>query len=156
MPNPLKLFLFNMPIMLAIDAIWLGMMTDRLYRPQIGHLMREDGFSVVPAIAFYLIYIFGIVVLAQRPALHWQGAMWRGAVYGFCAYSTYDLTNQATLRDWPWIVTVIDLAWGSALTAVVSAAGYVLATPDQRLAHRHEAELRRQPDRPPPGQNPPA
>lgn len=127
MPRPIKLFLLNGVIMLAIDAVWLTIMTERLYRPQIGHLMREDGFSVVPAIAFYLIYIFGITVLAQLPARTCRDAMWRGAVYGFCSYATYDLTNQATLRDWPWVVTAIDLAWGSVLTAVVAVAGCIFS-----------------------------
>lgn len=128
MPNLMKAYLFSGVIMLAIDAVWLTLMADRLYRPQIGHLMRADGFAAVPAVAFYLIYLVGIVVLAQMPASHWSGAAWRGAVLGFCAYATYDLTNQATLRDWPWLVTAVDLSWGTALTAIVAAGGFALAS----------------------------
>ena len=76
----------------------------------------------------------GVLVLAQMPARNWRGAFWRGAVFGLTAYGTYDLTNQATLRDWPTIVTIIDLAWGSTLTAVVAAAGHRLGWPRGRSA----------------------
>jgi uncharacterized membrane protein len=107
-------------------SVWLTLAAEPLYRARIGHLMREDGFLLAPAIAFYLLYLLGILLLAQRPAERWQGAAWRGAVFGLCAYGTYDLTNQATLRDWPAVVTVVDLAWGTMLTSAVAAAGLVL------------------------------
>jgi uncharacterized membrane protein len=112
--------------MIIMDAVWLTLAVDRLYRPNIGHLMRDDGFLVSAAIAFYVLYLFGVLVLAQLPAGHWFGAARRGAVFGLCAYGTYDLTNQATLRDWPWLVTSVDLAWGTVLTAVVAATGHAL------------------------------
>ncbi|MEO3473686.1 DUF2177 family protein [Roseomonas sp. CAU 1739] len=126
MPRLLRTYLMSGLVMLPIDAAWLTLTAESMYRPQIGHLMRADGFLLVPAIAFYLLYLLGILLLAQWPASRWQGALWRGAVFGLCAYGTYDLTNQATLRDWPWIVTAIDLAWGSVLTASVAALGHVL------------------------------
>ena len=127
MPRLLKAYLASGVLMLAIDAVWLTVMADRFYRPQIGHLMRTDGFAVAPAVGFYLVYLAGIAALVQLPAANWLGALWRGAVYGFCAYATYDLTNQATLRDWPWLVTAVDILWGSALTATVAAGGYAIA-----------------------------
>ena len=127
MARAVRLFLFAGGIMLVLDAVWLTLAIDRLYRPLIGHLMRPDGFDVVAAAAFYLLYLAGVLVLVQLPAADWRGAAWRGAVYGLCAYGTYDLTNQATLRDWPWLVTVADLAWGSALTAVVAGGAFALA-----------------------------
>lgn len=126
MPKALRAYLTSGLIMLAIDAVWLTVMADPLYRAMIGHLMRPDGFLVAPAVAFYLLYLLGILVLAQLPAADWRGAAWRGAVYGLCAYGTYDLTNQATLRDWPWTVTLIDLVWGTTLTASVAALGHRL------------------------------
>jgi uncharacterized membrane protein len=110
---------------LALDAVWLSVMAQRLYRPAIGHLMG-DGFALAPAVAFYVLYILGLVVFAVMPGLD-RGraatAAWRGALFGLVAYATYDLTNQATLRDWPWAVTLADLAWGTFATALACAAG---------------------------------
>lgn len=126
MSRSVRLFLVSGATMIIMDAVWLTLAVDRLYRPNIGHLMRDDGFLVSAAIAFYLLYLFGVLVLVQLPAGHWFGAGWRGAVFGLCAYGTYDLTNQATLRDWPWLVTSVDLAWGTVLTAVVAATGHAL------------------------------
>lgn len=123
----LRLYLVSGLVMLPIDAVWLTLTAEPIYRTHLGHLLRE-GFALGPAIAFYLLYLVGILVLAQLPAADWKGAMWRGAVFGLCAYGTYDLTNQATLRDWPTIVTVIDLVWGAVLTASVAALGYRLGT----------------------------
>jgi uncharacterized membrane protein len=111
-------------VFLALDAVWLTTMADRLYRPAIGHLMREQ-FALLPALAFYLLYITGIVVFAVWPALptrHTGAALARGALFGLIAYATYDLTNQATLRDWPWHVTVADLCWGAFVTAAAAGA----------------------------------
>jgi uncharacterized membrane protein len=111
---------------LAIDAVWLTLSADRLYRANIGHLLA-DRFHLAPAAAFYLVYIAGIVVFAVSPALQsgrWSTALVQGLALGFVAYATYDLTNQATLRDWPLAVTLADLAWGTVLTGVAASAGF--------------------------------
>ena len=116
-------------IFLALDAIWLTVMADRLYRPALGHIMLER-FALAPAIAFYAIYILGVVVFAVAPALpqrNWLGALGMGALLGLVAYATYDLTNQATLKGWPWQVTLADLCWGTAVTGVSAAAGCWIA-----------------------------
>lgn len=112
-------------VFLALDAVWLTTMADRLYRPALGRLMLER-FEVAPAVAFYAIYIAGVIAFAVLPGLEsrrWTVALAFGALLGLVAYATYDLTNQATLRDWPWRVTAADLCWGTVVTAVAAAAG---------------------------------
>ena len=103
--------------MLAPDAVWLTFAGPTLYRPALGDLLA-DGFSPVPAILFYLLYGVGLVVLSQAASV--AGSAARGALFGLCAYGTYDLTNQATLRHWPTYLTLADLAWGTALTTFVA------------------------------------
>lgn len=128
MRRAIRIYLTTALVMVALDAVWLTLAADALYRPRIGHLMREQ-FLLAPAIAFYLLYLLGVLVLAQWPAADRRDAAWRGLVFGLCAYATYDLTNQATLQGWPWVVTAVDLVWGSVLTATVSFAGYVPRSP---------------------------
>ena len=111
-------------VFLVLDAIWLSTMADRLYRPAMGSIMLER-FALAPAVAFYLIYVAGVVVFAVTPALQsGRGvtALGYGAMLGLMAYATYDLTNQATLKNWSWTVTIADLCWGTFVTAVSAAA----------------------------------
>lgn len=115
-------------VFLAIDAIWLTLAAQRLYRPLMGDMLLES-FRPVPAMLFYLIYIAGIVFFAVAPALaseRWTTATLYGAFLGFFAYATYDLTNQATLRNWPAVVTVADLCWGTFLTASAATIGFLI------------------------------
>ena len=108
---------------LALDAVWLTSMGERLYRPAIGHLMRV-GFAWPPAVVFYVLYVLGLVVFGVAAGLPRRApglAAARCALFGLIAYATYDLTNQATLRDWPWSVTLADLAWGTFASAVAGA-----------------------------------
>lgn len=116
--------------MLVLDAIWLTVSAPRLYRPLLGDLLADD-FRLAPAAAFYVLYVAGIVILAVMPAIdagRWQTAAVNGLVLGLVAYGTYDLTNQATLRTWPVMVTVVDLIWGALLTSLTALAGYVGAS----------------------------
>jgi uncharacterized membrane protein len=111
-------------VFLALDAVWLGTMADRVYRPTIGHLMAPQ-FAIAPALLFYALYFAGIVFFAVAPGVAAGSARIaaaRGAALGLLAYATYDLTNQATLRDWPWLLTLVDLAWGTFVTGAASAA----------------------------------
>lgn len=115
-------------VFLAIDAIWLTVAAQRLYRPLMGDML-VDGFRLAPAVLFYLVYIAGIVVFAILPALasdRWTTATSFGSFLGLFAYATYDLTNQATLKNWPIMVTVADLCWGTFLTAVAATAGFFI------------------------------
>ena len=108
--------------MAVLDAIWLATMTSRLYRRQLPGLLL-DAPSWAPAVAFYVLYAIGAVVLVVLPALERDLALGRavlyGALLGLVAYGTYDLTNQATLRGWSTVVTLVDMTWGASLTAVV-------------------------------------
>lgn len=112
-------------VFLGLDAVWLGTMADRLYRPAIGHLMAPS-FALAPAVIFYVLYVAGIVFFAVSPAMGMRrpvlAALGLGALLGLLAYGTYDLTNQATLKDWPWRVTLADLAWGGFATGTAAAA----------------------------------
>jgi len=113
----------------AIDAVWLTTMANRLYRPVIGSIMTDKP-DMKAAVAFYLISIAGTVFLAIDPALRegsWTRAALNGAVLGFVAYATYDLTNQATLNVWSTKLTLIDLAWGTTLTMTSALGGYFAA-----------------------------
>ena len=128
-------------IFLSMDAAWLGVMGPRLYRPELGSLLRES-FDVVPALMFYPLYVSGMLCLAIAPALKERSALAagvRGALLGLVAYGAYDLTNQATLRDWSWRVTLADLAWGCVATAAASslACGTTLAVL-RRLRGKHQ------------------
>ena len=113
-------------VFFAIDLVWLGVVAKNFYRQHIGHLMSPD-VNWGAALLFYLVYIGGIVFFAIKPAIE-AGSATRalayGAAFGFIAYATYDLTNQATMRDWPVLVTVVDLAWGTVLTATVAYLAY--------------------------------
>ncbi len=116
-------------VMLALDSVWLYVMAGRLYRPQIGALLR-DGFDPVAAIIFYIVFVAGIVTFVSVPAwdsARWTTPLWRGALFGLVSYATYDLTNQATLRGWSWLVTGADLLWGMTLSGISAALGVVIA-----------------------------
>lgn len=111
--------------MLALEGVWLTVMASRFYKPRIGHLMAETP-SLAPIALFYIVYLVGLVVLVVHPMLVGNAAtvkvLLMGALYGLVTYATYDLTNHATLRAWPTIVTVVDLVWGTSLTAIVALA----------------------------------
>ena len=113
----------------AIDFVWLTTMTNRLYKPVIGPIMADKP-DMKAAVAFYLISIAGTVFLAIAAALkegNWTRAAINGAVLGFVAYATYDLTNQATLAVWQTKLTIIDLIWGTTLTMLSATGGYFAA-----------------------------
>jgi len=107
-------------VFLALDSLWLSTMAPRLYRPKLGHLMADE--LVWPAaVLFYALYLLGVVVFTVRPGLQAAStavSLRHGALFGLIAYATYDLTNQATLRDWPWLVTAVDLVWGATVTGI--------------------------------------
>lgn len=116
-------------VMILIDLVWLGVVAKPLYQQGIGHLMADQP-TLWAAVLFYLLYPVGLVVFAVLPnALHtvvgdtWVGSLFAGALFGLIAYTTYDLTNLATLKDWPLSLTCIDMAWGSSVSGVAAAVG---------------------------------
>lgn len=114
---------------LAIDAIWLGVVARKFYQEQLGDLMLPSPNFAVAAV-FYLCFAAAIVLLAVRPGLE-EGSLWTaagyGAVLGLAAYGTYDMTNLSTLKNWPVSLSIVDMIWGTVLTAVASVSGYAVA-----------------------------
>ena len=113
-------------LMAVIDSVWLGVVANKFYKGQIGSLLLDKP-NVPAAIAFYFIYVFGIVTFVLRPALEANSvsiAALYGALFGFVAYATYDLTNLSTLKGFTTKLAVIDLVWGTVLTAVVATSAF--------------------------------
>ncbi|WP_395710404.1 DUF2177 family protein [Reyranella sp.] len=108
----------------VLDALWLGVVARDFYYARLGSLLLERP-NWVPAAAFYLIHTLGIVVFVLPAAGSWSGAVLFGALFGFCVYAAYDFTNLATVRGWPWAVSLVDLAWGAVATAAAAAAAFL-------------------------------
>lgn len=124
----LKNYLITFIIFLVIDFIWLGFVARNLYREQLGFLMKEN-FNMTAAFTFYILFTLGIVFFVLNRALavsSWQYALFAGMFFGLITYSTYDLTNLATIRDWPLTITIIDLIWGTFLGGLTSFLSYTV------------------------------
>lgn len=124
-----KLFFIALPVFFIIDMVWLAFVAKNFYREQIGFLMKPD-INWTAAIIFYILFIAGLVLFVIAPALErqsWMQALLPGILFGLVTYATYDLTNLATLKDWPLLVTIIDLIWGMLLAGSVSVITYFIA-----------------------------
>ncbi len=118
----LLLYAVSVPIFFVIDMIWLGVVAKDFYAHKLGHLLGAVNWPA--AIIFYLVFLVGLTIFATYPALtagSVMKALWYGALFGFFTYATYDLTNLATLKDWPLSVTLVDMLWGTVLGGAVSA-----------------------------------
>ena len=114
-------------VFLGIDFVWLAFVAKGFYRQQLGPLMRDSPDLGVAAL-FYLVYIAGIVFFAVLPAYQaqsWKLALFSGAFLGLVAYGTYDITNLATIRDWPQTMSIVDMLWGTVLTGTSAFSGYL-------------------------------
>ncbi|MFN3228840.1 MAG: DUF2177 family protein [Asticcacaulis sp.] len=112
----------------VVDFVWLGLMSPVFYRPAMGDLLASQ-FRLLPAVAFYLLYGFGLWFFGVRPALdsgQWYSALLFGVLLGLFAYGTYDLTNMATLKQWPLKLALVDMAWGAVLSGIACTAGFWL------------------------------
>jgi uncharacterized membrane protein len=115
--------------LLLLDAIWLGLVARTFYRDQLGDLMLPQP-NLAIAAGFYIFFTMAVVVLAVMPALSTESigrALFYGAVLGLAAYGTYDITNLSTLKGWPGVLSAVDMAWGTVITAASAGSGYVAA-----------------------------
>lgn len=125
----IRLFLIALPVFFIIDMVWLVVVAKSFYQKHLGFLMKPD-INWAAAILFYLLFIAGLIIFVITPAMvkqSWVHALVYGALFGLVTYATYDLTNLATVKDWPLLVTVVDLVWGSVLAAAVSVITYFIA-----------------------------
>lgn len=117
-------------VFLGLDMVWLLLIARDFYKSQMGSLMADKP-QIVPAVAFYLLFVVGVVIFGISPALRdqsWRTALVSSALFGFFCYATYDLTNLAVVRGWPMPLTLVDLAWGTVLAGVVGTCGYFAAS----------------------------
>lgn len=125
----IKLYLIATGIFFAIDMVWLGVIAKNLYAKYLGYLMSPN-INWLAAIIFYLLFIVGLVVFVISPGLA-SGSLVKtaglAALFGLVTYATYDLTNLATIRDWPILITIIDLIWGATLSTLVAIFTFLLA-----------------------------
>ena len=125
----IKIYFTTLAIFFVIDLVWLAAVANKFYTTQLGSLMSSNT-NWLAAVLFYLLYILGVLVFVVLPGLE-KGSLRQtilhGALFGLICYATYDLTNLATIRDWPWIITLVDLAWGTTLTALVGSLSYLAA-----------------------------
>jgi uncharacterized membrane protein len=121
------LYLVVLVAFFAIDMLWLGLVARSFYRKHLGFIMAPRP-NWVAAIVFYLLFVFGVVFFVVAPGLE-SGSLGttllRAALFGLITYATYDLTNLATLKDWPVIVTLVDIVWGVVLCVSISLVGFM-------------------------------
>lgn len=119
----IKLYIIALPTFFIIDFIWLVFIARKFYLDQLGHLMKTN-INWTAAIIFYLLFIVGLIIFVIAPAIEKKSivsAILLGGLFGFFTYATYDLTNLATLKNWPLTITVVDILWGVILAGSVSA-----------------------------------
>jgi uncharacterized membrane protein len=124
----IKLYFITLIAFLAIDMVWLGLVARTFYRNYLGFLMTPTT-NWIAAVLFYLLFILGILVFVVVPGLQnnlLKATLLRAALFGLVTYATYDLTNLATVKNWPVLITVIDMAWGTILSVVVSFIGFMV------------------------------
>ena len=125
----IKLYFLALPIFFAIDMVWLGLIAKTFYAKHIGFLMTKD-VQWAAALIFYALFIAGLVFFVITPSVEkkvWMHALFAGMFFGLITYATYDLTNLATLKNWPMVVTIVDLLWGMSVSGLVSVLSYVAA-----------------------------
>lgn len=124
----IKQFFVALGSFLVVDGLWLTLIAKNFYNKHLGFIMAKNP-NLLAAGLFYLIYVFAMVVLIVSPGIE-KGSFWStvlsGALFGLCCYATYDLTNLATVQNWPLIVTIVDLIWGTFLSATIAAISFLI------------------------------
>ena len=118
----LKLYIAALIAFFAMDMVWLGLVARMFYRQQLGYLMASNT-NWLAASIFYLLFLVGLLVFVVVPGLEANSlrmTLVRAALFGLITYATYDLTNLATVKDWPVILTIVDMTWGTVLSVAVS------------------------------------
>ena len=125
----LSLYAISVPVFLVLDFLWLGLIAKPFYQNHLSSFLGPVNWTA--AIVFYLLFIIGLTIFATLPAAEagqWQTAAIYGALFGFFTYATYDLTNLATLKDWPFIVVIVDVIWGAVIGSAVATSAYYIKT----------------------------
>lgn len=123
------LYLLTVPVFFLIDMVWLGVVAKRFYRRHLGNFL-SDTVNWPAALIFYLLFIVGILVFAVLPGLDknsFSHTLVMGILFGFFTYATYDLTNLATMKDWPIVIVIVDILWGMVLSGSVASISYLIA-----------------------------
>lgn len=121
-------FLIVLGVFLVLDLVWLGVVAKKIYKKYLGYIMSEKP-KIIVAFMFYAIFAVGVLVFVVNPAIAKSDTVYAfgfGALFGLITYSTYDLTNLATLKEWPLKITIIDLAWGTTVSALTSLFSYLI------------------------------
>ena len=120
------LYLATLIVIVPIDFLFLGVIAKNLFTSQVGDMLGE--IRLVPAILFYLLYVVGILIFVSAPAgATWQSTLLYGALFGFFCYATFELTSMSLLKHWSWTVVVVDISWGTFVTAVSSTLALLIA-----------------------------
>ena len=128
MSRILLTYAVSVPVFFCIDMIWLGVIAKGFYRNSLEPLLTPN-INWIAAIIFYLLFLVGILIFALLPGMTKRSLVYTiemAALFGFIAYATYDLTNLATLRDWPLTLSIVDMIWGSFLSASTATMTYLI------------------------------
>ncbi|MDN5343495.1 MAG: hypothetical protein PWP28_2375 [Oceanotoga sp.] len=126
--NIIRNYVISFIVFFIIDILWLGLIAKNIYNKYLGYIIK-DNFNWIAAIIFYIIFIIGIQFFVLNPAIEKQSVLYAflvGGIFGFITYSTYDLTNLATVKQWPISITIIDIIWGSILSSLTSGISYLI------------------------------
>jgi uncharacterized membrane protein len=122
-------YFLTIPIFFLIDMVWLGIISKGFYKTHLGYIMA-DKVNWLPAIIFYLAFIIGVIIFAVIPGIE-KSSLIRtlilAALFGFFTYATYDLSNFATIKNWPAIVVIVDIVWGICITTITGGVGFIIA-----------------------------